>query len=168
MNVHHGNISNVCRGKGKTAGGFRFRYDASLDTDLDGEEWLETNIAGSWVSSVGRYRTAIGNKYYPPAKRGGYCSVQINGKHEQLHRVIATTFGLSKLPGQDQVNHKNLNRSDNRVVNLEWVSPSENTLHSHHTNTERRSNGPARSRAVEACLMGKLNGKALLRFRRRQ
>lgn len=46
-----------------------------------------------------------------------------------VHRVIAYVF-LPKPPSKDhQINHKNLNKSDNSVSNLEWVTPSENMYH---------------------------------------
>ena len=47
------------------------------------------------------------------------------------HRVVAEAF-LGK-PGKaaDCVNHKNLNRTDNRIENLEWVTQSENVKHAY-------------------------------------
>jgi len=45
-----------------------------------------------------------------------------------VHRLVALTFIPSE-PGRDWVNHKDTNTFNNRKGNLEWVTPSENTLH---------------------------------------
>jgi hypothetical protein len=46
-----------------------------------------------------------------------------------VHRIIAELF-LSKPSGADQINHKDKNKTNNSVNNLEWVTCSENHLHS--------------------------------------
>ncbi|MFZ3286550.1 MAG: HNH endonuclease [Telluria sp.] len=74
------------------------------------------------------------------------CTSKVNGypiahlrdgpeRHAQtlLHRLVALTFLGPSPAGQSQVNHKNGNRSDPRLVNLEWVSCSENHLHAYRT-----------------------------------
>jgi hypothetical protein len=62
----------------------------------------------------------------------GYLQVKLfkNGfaKMPKVHRLVADAF-LYKLDYQDQVNHKNSIRSDNRLENLEWVSNRENCSH---------------------------------------
>lgn len=57
-------------------------------------------------------------------------------KHFRAHRIIAECFiqnPLNKL----FINHKNKIRNDNRVVNLEWVTASENAIHFHNYDKEK-------------------------------
>lgn len=61
----------------------------------------------------------------------GYFRVTINGKQTSTHRIICAVF-LDKEEGRNYVNHKNKIKTDNRVENLEWVSPRENTFHHLH------------------------------------
>lgn len=45
-----------------------------------------------------------------------------------LHRLVATCF-IKKPVDKDFVNHKDFNKSNNHVDNLEWVSSIENNCH---------------------------------------
>jgi hypothetical protein len=46
----------------------------------------------------------------------------------RVHRMVAETF-ISNPDNKPCVNHKDRNRKNNRLDNLEWVTYSENTLH---------------------------------------
>lgn len=56
--------------------------------------------------------------------------------HIQGQRIVAYLF-IKKPDGKDYVNHKDLNRQNNKVENLEWVTHSENIKHSYDTNPFR-------------------------------
>jgi len=49
-------------------------------------------------------------------------------KQHALHRLVAKTF-IPNPNNYPQVNHKNGNRGDNRVENLEWCTGSYNCIH---------------------------------------
>jgi len=55
-----------------------------------------------------------------------------NGHHKRIgvHRLVLLTFiGLPPTPERNKSNHRNGVRLDNRPDNLEWVTPSQNSLH---------------------------------------
>ena len=62
----------------------------------------------------------------------GYLSVQLKnkGKHFSIHRLVALNF-ICNLNNKPQVNHINGIKHDNRVVNLEWCTRSENQIHAY-------------------------------------
>ena len=64
--------------------------------------------------------------------KNGYRSVNIRTlkgkKRVYIHRLIAINFIPNPLQ-KEQVNHINGNKLDNRLENLEWVSPKENIAH---------------------------------------
>ena len=49
-------------------------------------------------------------------------------RNVMVHRLVAIHF-LEPVEGKEFVNHKDGNKENNNVANLEWVTKSENTLH---------------------------------------
>jgi hypothetical protein len=64
--------------------------------------------------------------------RAGYLTVALwkgnKGRTHYIHRLVAENF-IPRTQITWQVNHKNGNKTDNSISNLEWVSCSGNLLH---------------------------------------
>ena len=117
------------------------------------EEWRPV-INGTYeVSSEGRVRRARdGRPRSLKLDRDGYpiFLVKSNGGgwHEfRVHRLVAMAF-LGSCPPGLQVNHKSGVKTDNRVANLEYVTPKENAQHASRLGLLRRHKADSPQRAV--------------------
>ncbi len=84
------------------------------------------------ASTFGRIRNSAGLIMKLECTRNGYVRVDLclSGVciKTYIHRIIALVF-LPSNPDSPYVNHKDLNKQNNRLENLEWISPSGNTQH---------------------------------------
>lgn len=92
------------------------------------EEFKNINNTGYKVSNLGYVIDPGGNKCTITIDNSGYCSVRINKKKVSLHRIVAKAF-LKNYENKSQVNHKNGDKANNCVWNLEWCTPFENQMH---------------------------------------
>lgn len=111
--------------------------------ELTNEKWLDIpGYEGVYqVSNIGRIKRVSAhhgrtrpNKILRPADDGkGYLRAVLcnNGvtRTVQVHRMVAAAFLGPCAPGR-HVHHKDYNPSNNRAVNLEYVTPAQNIDHS--------------------------------------
>lgn len=88
------------------------------------------------VSNYGNVRSLYGkSRILKPSKdSGGYLSVGLSKnnsvKRHLVHRLVCAAF-LDNPNEKPEVNHKDGIKTNNNVLNLEYVTPSENTNHAY-------------------------------------
>lgn len=103
------------------------------------EIWKDiSNYEGLYkISNRGRVFSKRTNKILKDVSTGsGYRSVSLSDylhkkKRYYIHRLVAIAFLGIPRNLRCVVNHKNLNKKDNNVENLEWVTPEENMAHAY-------------------------------------
>lgn len=105
------------------------------------EVWRKCEYSGYLVSNMGRVKNLNKHKnaktfVKPHRTSKGYCRAHLKHTNNRMksvfvHRLIAKAFCPNYRNGL-QVNHINGIKHDNRAVNLEWVTASENKIHSYH------------------------------------
>ncbi len=81
-----------------------------------------------YVSSNGNVLLLVNNHYTikkTTKANNGYLYVKIKYKNYRVHRLIAKTF-ISNINNFPYVNHKDEDKTNNNVSNLEWCSASYN------------------------------------------
>ena len=74
------------------------------------------------------FRTVKGKDIAGTVATTGYRQFCINKKSILAHRLVAEAF-IPVVEGKLHVNHKDGNKLNNRVDNLEWCTPLENMVH---------------------------------------
>lgn len=130
-------ITKVLKGDNPTAGGFYWKYETKEiqdDVDIKTMELIE-GYDNYYASKDGKIYNLYTHRYLKPIKEeSGYtyvtlCKNKIK-KNRKVHILIASCYIENTKPEtQTQVNHINYIKDDNRAENLEWVTPSENSLH---------------------------------------
>jgi len=130
-------ISAVCKGKRKTTGGYIWKYEndhCNIMVDIDVKKLIKVKEYENYYADPnGKIYSKRYKKFlYPKILPSGYASVKLYknnvGKDFYIHRIIATAY-IDNKDNKPFVNHKDKNRSNNHVNNLEWVTHSENMIH---------------------------------------
>lgn len=127
--------------KGNIKFNFNIKTSNVTKINLDKEIWKETRFKNYYVSNYGRILSKgnTENRYKrnrdlilssADNKNGnGYLFVNICRKQIYIHRLVAETF-IPNPNNYPEVNHKNENKKDNRVDNLEWCDAKYNIAYS--------------------------------------
>ena len=100
---------------------------------VDTEHWIKIPLFEKYmVSNKGRIKYDNKRLYNGTIISNGYVYFNLSMKNKKkqilVHRVVAQNF-LSNIKNLPCVNHKDGNKSNNRVENLEWISYSDNLKH---------------------------------------
>lgn len=105
------------------------------------EEWREIENTNKryYVSNTGKVKSCKGNKITilkPQKDKDGYLQVNITFttgvKTQKIHRLVSKAFIANPL-NFPQVNHKDENKENNNVDNLEWCDCKYNINYGTHT-----------------------------------
>lgn len=125
-------ICAVVNNKRNIAYGYKWKcIDKNLN--IDNEIWKEipqeiVNKSNYFVSNFGRYKNNKGEIKINYTPTTGYIRIRILNKKWLLHRLVALTF-LDNPENKEMVNHKDGNKLNNSLDNLEWVTCLENNTH---------------------------------------
>lgn len=126
--------------------------------DIQREIWKDIEDFPNYqVSNMGRiksYKQKTCKIMKQNLTSAGYLDFQLRSKnnksvHFSTHRLVAQTF-IPNSENKPQVNHINEDKTDNRVVNLEWMTEKENSNY-----------GTGKERMIKSLRNGKLNKPVL-------
>lgn len=96
---------------------------------IEGSSFGRVRTIDRYIKQGNAERFVIGRFLKQQRDKDGYLGVyfRVNGKgvHEQVHRLIIECF-VPNPNGLPQVNHKDCNRANNNVDNIEWCDASYN------------------------------------------
>lgn len=130
-------ISQVCKGNKESVNNFiwKYKYPTNINNNIDITNYKEIPEYPNYlITQDGKVFSKSHKKFLKLKKDGsGYMMINLYNntikKYALVHRLVAEIY-IPKIQGKNIVNHKNKNKSDNRVENLEWVNESENMIHS--------------------------------------
>ena len=143
-------IGKVCMGTRLTAGGYTWKYRDEEDNNPVDD--IDDDKIWQYVPGYGNYKISIDGRVYNTRKKKlrritlsnskDYLDVELSKKGEKetyrVHILVARAF----IPNPNNlpiVNHKDGNKVNNHVDNLEWTTYKGNAQHAHDTGLNKSS-----------------------------
>jgi len=87
------------------------------------------SLDGYAASATGNVENVTRNRLLTPCKHhSGYLVVTIKKRSKLVHRLVAEAF-MGECPKGLEVNHKDGNKANNQISNLEYITRSQNQSH---------------------------------------
>jgi len=120
------------------------------------------------ISDTGIVRRKNNKNVLKGCITSGYRSVKLtfSDGHQQrfyVHRLVALMFISNNDKNKTFVNHKDGDKQNNNVDNLEWVTPRENNLHYYQMQQQKKKERKNNSKAIPI-IQYDLTGKEINRF----
>lgn len=134
-------VTHCLTGRAKQAYGYIWEYETTptnkiFEKKLDLTTFKQIENHPNFLISIdGKVYNKLRNSFLTPRRTGSYMSIVLDKKHYCIHRLIATYFIDKPENYNDKwiVNHKDGNKLNNDVNNLEWLSQSDNIQHMYDT-----------------------------------
>lgn len=118
------------------------KYCEKMDGEDEDLEWKEVKVEGYkiiFVSNTGTVKDNKGKIKKQTLNNSGYLNVQIRSEEKykskafRVHILVAKGFLGEHENPKIEINHKDGNKLNNNIKNLEYVTHKENTIHAHKT-----------------------------------
>ena len=98
---------------------------------------VDVEKKGYYISNFGRIKSPNNKIKDTFGITGGYYEMKFDKKHYKIHRLVATYF-IDNPENKPFVNHKNGDKFNNKVNNLEWCTNQENIQHAYNMGLNSR------------------------------
>lgn len=162
VNIHRKTITDVCNGINNSAAGFKWKFSIPTEQcDLTDSKFIKGFDKRYRITPRGEIYSIKNNRKMKLHKKpDGYMRITFcvdrKKTHIYVHQLVAIHF-IDNSNNKKFVNHKDGNKSNNNLENLEWVTPKENMQHYHEVlckkasspkRDEKSSRGPGENSGV--------------------
>ena len=128
------------------------------------DHWIDPRGNVYAIDHRNRHHRNLIKKYQTTCFGYKYCGIryigEANNVNKRVHRLVAEAF-IENPEGLTVVGHKNNIKSDNRVENLYWTTPSENTQKTYDDGLARNASGFSDSQSFPCVMYDRFTNKVL-------